>query len=108
MFAANEDVKSMAKNGELKALHEECNTLGDKCEADYLSQRDKIENLIQSIRTKENNIYEALRNDHGLDHLKLHETSGGSIFDVLAYASSGATIENMNHLSSALQDGANV
>jgi len=105
MYSANEDMRAQAATGELKSLHEECNSLGDKCEADYLASRDRIENLIQSIKTRENKIYESLRNDHNLERIKLHESQEASLFDVLAYSSEGATIENINHLSSAIDNG---
>lgn len=108
MYHANPEVKDLASSGDLKALHEQCNALGDKCEADYNAQRDRIENLVESIKNRENKIYETLINNHGLDHLKLHGQFGGSLFDVLSYASSGATVENLNHLATAIECGAEV
>jgi len=63
MFAANDDVKAMAESGELKQLHDRCASLGEQSERDYITQKDRIENIVEAIQAQEDKIYNELIND---------------------------------------------
>jgi maltose-binding protein MalE len=53
LFAANDNIKSMASSGALKDLHDNFATLQNQSESLYISTRDKIENIIKVIESKE-------------------------------------------------------
>lgn len=60
LFAANDSIKSMASSGALKQLHDKYSSLQEESEALYINTRDKIENIIQAVQSKENEIYAGL------------------------------------------------
>lgn len=56
LFAANENVKSMANSGALKELHDRHASLHEQSESQYINLRDKIENILQTVESKEEEI----------------------------------------------------
>jgi hypothetical protein len=51
--AANDEVKSMAASGALKQIHDKFASLQEQSEAEYIQTRDKIENIIAAVQSKE-------------------------------------------------------
>ena len=70
--AANDEVKSMAVSGSLKELHDRFASLHEKAESDYIKTRDKIENIIAAVQSKEDQIYKSL----DVEGLRLHDETG--------------------------------
>ena len=54
----------MAESGALTALHERCDSLTDSAESQYISLRDKLENIIMTARAKEDEIYDHLEDEY--------------------------------------------
>jgi hypothetical protein len=60
LHSAGENVKSLAQSGALGDIHSRCYALKEASESQYINMRDKIENIVQAIQTKEDEIYESL------------------------------------------------
>ena len=73
LFAANDDVKALASSGSLKTMHENCAALTEAAEQQYISTKDRLENLLLAIQAKEDEIYENCTEDFEVAGLKRHE-----------------------------------
>lgn len=74
LYSAGDNVKTLASSGALNTLHERCNALTDGAQSSYITMKDKVENIIQTVQTKEDEIYSTIIEDHGLDLVK-HDAS---------------------------------
>lgn len=54
LISAGSMVRDMANSGKLKALHDNCKVISEKAEGDYLTLRDLIDRIVQSVEEKEN------------------------------------------------------
>lgn len=104
LFSANDNVKQLASSGALNALHDKCNSLTDGAQSSYITMRDKVENIIQTVQTKEDEIYSTINEDHGLDLLK-HDVSEMSMKNyVKSFAKGDIAIENLAVIDAKLKD----
>ena len=80
LFSASDDIKQLAESGSLKSLHDKCISLQESAESDFLNTRDRIQNIIQAVHSKEDEIYESIIEDYAIDGIRKHG-AGESIFD---------------------------
>ena len=66
LFSASPDVQALAQNGQLNGLHEKCSQLGEQSEIQYISMKDKIENIVKAAESKESDINSELIEDYEL------------------------------------------
>lgn len=79
LYSAGDQVKSLASSGALNTLHERCNALTNSAQSSYITMKDKVENIIQTVQTKEDEIYTAIMEDcEGVDLAK-HDISEASV-----------------------------
>ncbi len=91
----------MGESGELKTLHEKCDSLSEKVESDYLRVRDLLERIISQMNEKEDEIVAGL----GLDRLRQHGNEG--LFDALGLSWGSITLENMSIVRGAHEETGN-
>lgn len=63
LFSAGDNVKELQGSGALTNLHERCQVLNEASEAKYISLRDRIENVLTAVESKEDEIFEGLAED---------------------------------------------
>ena len=66
-----------------------------------MNTRDRIQNIIQAVHSKEDEIYESLIGDYEINGIRKHG-AGSSIFDQLGLTSGLSTIENLSILEAAI------
>ena len=49
LYQASDKVKSMADNGTLKSMHDSCQAISESAESQYISVKDRLENIIDSL-----------------------------------------------------------
>ena len=57
LITANQEIKDMAENGNLKKLHENYNAIKEKVEVSYLQVREHVQKILHAIEEKENDTY---------------------------------------------------
>lgn len=97
--SAGDAVKSMAQSGGLADIHSRCDTLKEASESQYINLRDRIENVIQTLQTKEDDIYSALIAG-GVAGIKTHEDSNSSILNIASTIDGMASVSNLAILDS--------
>lgn len=63
LFSAGDNVRDLQGSGALTNLHERCQVLNEASEAKYISLRDRIENVLTAVESKEDEIFEGLSED---------------------------------------------
>ena len=58
LASANEEIKLLGANGDLKTIHDQVTMLTEKVETDYLKIRDLLDRILTSLDEKENQLYE--------------------------------------------------
>ena len=101
LHSAGETVKSMAQSGALGDIHSRCDTLKEASESQYINMRDKIENIVQAIQTKEDEIYESLI-DEEVHGISMHEDHDASLFRVASSLDGMASVTNLMALDAAV------
>jgi len=97
LYSASSDVQALAASGSLNGLHERCAVLSEASESQYISLRDKVENIIKAIETKEDEIYTELEEDYSVKGISTNENAG-------FFATSGLTIiENLKFLKVGIE-----
>jgi hypothetical protein len=94
LHSAGESVKSLAHSGALGDIHSRCDSLKEASESQYINMRDRIENIIQAIQTKEDEIYESLIDDE-ISGIKTHEDSNASLFKIASNLDGMGSVENL-------------
>lgn len=104
LFSASDNVKELAASGSLKQLHDQCTQLTEAAESQYIGTKDKLENIIDAINSKEDEVVEGIVEDFELVGLKLNNQAGdASINNVIAYFRGGnLSAENMATVQAAL------
>jgi hypothetical protein len=64
LFSASPDVQALAENGKLNGLHEKCTLFSEQSEIQYISIKDKIENIVKATEAKESEINAELTEDY--------------------------------------------
>ena len=106
LYAANDDVKTLAANGSLKTLHENCAALTEAAEQQYISTKDRLENLLLSIQAKEDEIIENCTEDYEVAGLKRHDQSAEVSLTNLVDMVKGGTIITAENISLISQNDA--
>jgi len=57
-FSARDDFVQMANDGSLKKLHESYKSLSEASESQYINVKDRLQNIIDGIHNKEDDIFE--------------------------------------------------
>jgi len=73
LFAANDDVKALAESGSLRALHETVTALTEAAESQYINTKDRLENILDAIQAKEDEIVENAAEDYDVVGLRRHD-----------------------------------
>lgn len=101
LHSASDSVKQMAESGNLGDIHSRCDALKEASESQYINLRDKIENIVQAIQTKEDDIYESLIDDE-VYGIKTHEQDDSSIFKMGSALSGMGSVTNLMALDAAI------
>jgi hypothetical protein len=72
LYSASDRVKDLAANGALKTLHEQCTQLTEAAESQYIGTKDKLENIVDAINSKEDEVVEAIIEDYEIVGLKMN------------------------------------
>jgi hypothetical protein len=81
----------------LNGLHERCGVLSEASEKQYISLKDKIENIIKAVEAKEDEIYGELIDDFGVKGIYDNQNQG--MFDVEGLL----ILDNIKLLNSAIE-----
>lgn len=103
LFSASGDVKALAASGSLKTMHENCAALTEAAEQQYISTKDRLENLMLAIQAKEDEITENCTEDFEVAGLKRHDQSDDvSLTNLVDFVKGGTiiTAENISIISS--------
>ena len=103
LHSAGENVKSLAQSGALGDIHSRCDSLKEASESQYINMRDKIENIVQAIQTKEDDIYESLIDDE-VKGIYSHEDDDASIFRMGSALNGMASVTNLMALDAAIKN----
>lgn len=103
LFSASDDVKALAGSGELKSLHDRCNSLNEASQSQYVTTMDRLNSVVNAIHAKEDEQYDTLMEEHKLAGIRKHHAFGDSVFDLLSFGKGQATVENLGHLEKALE-----
>ena len=95
LYSANDAIKAMADSGELQALHEKFNSLHQRSQTEYLSIRDKINNIIIAAQSKEDEISQEAMADYAQLGLTMHNSTETGYSTIL----SGRAYITLNNLS---------
>lgn len=57
LISANQEVRDMAENGNLKKVHDNYAAMQEKVEVSYLAVREHVQKILHVIEEKENDIY---------------------------------------------------
>lgn len=101
LMLANPDVRALAEKGELKSLHEKCNQIQDKVDADFLKTRDLLDRIVKQAEEKENEVYEELEKA-GISGFK-RQGLETSLFDILSFTTGNPSLENLTILEAYLE-----
>ena len=99
--SVGENVKQMAQSGALGDIHNRCDGLKEASESQYINMRDKIENIVQAIQTKEDEIYESLIDDN-VTGVSMHEDHNSSLFRMASALDGMASVSNLMALDAAV------
>lgn len=83
LFSASDDVKALADSGELKDLHDRCNSLNEASQSQYVTTMDRLNSVINAIHAQEDEQYDMLQEDHAVAGIKKHNSD--SVFDLLSF-----------------------
>ena len=103
LHSAGENVKSLAQSGALGDIHSRCDALKEASESQYINMRDKIENIVQAIQTKEDEIYESLEDDE-VSGIYSHEADDASVFRMGSALNGMASVTNLMALDAAIKN----
>ena len=103
LHSAGETVKSLAQSGALGDIHNRCDALKEASESQYINMRDKIENIVQAIQTKEDDIYESLIEDE-VTGIYTHEQDDASVFRLGSALNGMASVTNLMALDAAIKN----
>ncbi len=85
-------------------MHGRYTDLSNRIEADYLGVREHFAKTLQTIESKENELYSQLVTEHGFSHIRLHGEAA-AIFDVLGFGSGDNSFENLSIVEGAIESG---
>ena len=89
LYSANDQIKEMAKSGELQKLHTRCSDLESAVETGYFKVLDHLDRAISQIAQTEQEIYESLDT---VERLRSHNSK--SLVDSLSLSSGSVSLEN--------------
>lgn len=104
LFSAKDEVKELAASGNLKNLHDQCTQLTEAAESQYIGTKDKLENIVDAINSKEDDIVEGIVEDFEVVGLKKNNQSGdANLNNVIAFfRGSDLSAQNMATVQAAL------
>ena len=104
LFSANDRVKALAANGDLKNLHEQCTQLTEAAESQYIGAKDRLENIVDAINSKEDDVVAAIVEDFEIVGLKMNNQAGDANLNNLLgfFRGSDLSAENMATVQAAL------
>ena len=56
LYQASDKVKSMAESGSLKSMHDSCQAITESAESQYISVKDRLENIMDGLTAQEDEI----------------------------------------------------
>ncbi len=92
----------MANDGSLKKLHESYKSLSEASESQYINVKDRLQNIIDGIHNKEDDIFEQLVQDHELVGIQKYSDTGLNIKNLVKLNKGPITIENLKIIESSL------
>lgn len=101
LFNAGDDIKAMAESGQLQELHTRCSSLHEQSEKDYISQKDKIESIIQSIQLKEDELYKQLNEEYDIAAAR-HDSSNLAVLGQISQGINFTALDNLMLLDEAM------
>lgn len=104
LYSASDRVKALAASGSLKTLHDQCTQLTEAAESQYIGTKDRLENIVDAINSKEDEVVEGIIDDFEIVGLKKNNQAGdASLNNVLSlFRGSNLSAENMATVQAAL------
>lgn len=99
LFAANDEVKALADSGSLRAMHENVTALTEAAESQYINTKDRLENIVDAIQAKEDEIIENATEDYEIVGLRRHDQAGEMSLNNLADFVKGGTVISAENLA---------
>ena len=72
LYNANPEVKAMAETGQLTEIHQKVHNLAESSKSEYKNIRDRLNNIVSAVQSKEDEIYKEAMHDYPDLKLSLH------------------------------------
>jgi vacuolar-type H+-ATPase subunit I/STV1 len=100
LASANDEIKALAANGDLKTIHENVISLTEKVETEYLKIRDLLDKMLTQLDEKENHLYEQIEELSGKKLFKHGDEK--SLFDIISGNTPNPSLTNLATLDSII------